>query len=190
MDKHYVRGNLHSVKTCCEFSACCFGLWWSSWSSHEINRKCPGSGTRAFLVFFNVALMTSSVRPINSFSDKQQKSSREQCDSHMFTLSSKKKSCMCVRWGDGNPGAKATESGLNTLRPLSLKVCQRVHGGRRPSKNTIMGFNAFHLRRENGLWLHVLHGVGSTMYQFMAIRGVIKLLPGWGLEQKAQTGNK
>lgn len=48
----------------------------------------------------------------------------------------------------GGGVAKATESGLNTLRPLSLKVCQRVHGGRRPSKSIIMGFNAFHLRRE------------------------------------------
>lgn len=59
--------------------------------------------------------------------------------------------------GDGDTSsAKATESGLNTLRPLSLKVCQRVHGGGRPSKSTIMAFNAFHLRREKRLRLHVL----------------------------------
>lgn len=109
----------------------------------------------------------------------------------MFTPSSKKKSCMCVcsmgGWGgDGSPCAKATESGLNILRPLSLKVCQRVHGGRRPSKSTIMGFNAFHLRREKGLWLHVLRGVASTMYQFMAIRGIIKLLPRWRLGPRSE----
>lgn len=42
-----------------------------------------------------------------------------------------------------------------------------------------MGFNAFHLQREKGLWLHVLCGVGSTMYQFMTIRGVIKLAVRW-----------
>lgn len=65
--------------------------------------------------------------------------------------------CVCVRWGDGDTSsAKATESGLNTLGPLSLKVCQRVHGGGRPSKSTIMAFNAFHLRGEKRLRLHVL----------------------------------
>lgn len=64
--------------------------------------------------------------------------------------------CLCAM-GDGDTSsAKATESGLNTLRPLSLKVCQRVHGGGRPSKSTIMAFNAFHLRREKRLRLHVL----------------------------------
>lgn len=46
--------------------------------------------------------------------------------------------------------AKATDSGLNILWSLALKVCQRVHARRRPSKNTIMGFNAFHLWREKG----------------------------------------
>ena len=65
-------------------------------------------------------------------------------------------------------------------------MCQRVHGGRRPSKSTIMGFNAFHLRREKGLWLHVLRGVASTMYQFMAIRGIIKLLPRWRLGPRSE----
>lgn len=78
---------------------------------------------------------------------------------------------MCVNWwwrggkgGGGSYGAKATESGLNTSRTLSLKVCQRVHGGRRPSKNTIMGFDAFHLGRERTATARAAHS-GLAIYQ-------------------------
>lgn len=51
-----------------------------------------------------------------------------------------------------------------------------------------MGFNSFHLQMERGLWLHVLRGAGSVIFQFTAIRGSPKVPQGedqtWGKNAK------
>ena len=66
----------------------------------------------------------------------------------LTSLPRKRAVCVCVcNGGMGAPVPKPLWIRPEYIRPLSLKVCQRVHGGRRPSKSTIMGFNAFHLRK-------------------------------------------
>ena len=131
-----------------------------SWSSLEINRKCLGGGIHAFYV----ALWSPLSGPSIPFLINKEKFQGTERLTHVNPLFWERRA-VYVCGGDGS--AKASESGLNTLRPLSLKVCQRVHSGRRPSKSTIMGFNAFHLWRGKGLRVHVLRG--STMYKVMAI---------------------